>query len=189
MSHAGLARRLLVAAAVLSTAAMARDAGAAVALSPRSASVFPTQTTSSITVTLSGLPPLASGTGSLSISGFGTGVTAVPAVPRYVKAPLSTVATATFVLSAGSNAVAGAQTIAVRDLSFGAGSAPFALTILEPTLHLSLTTAKITLGSSTVNVLLRVSPDPGFGANVGSGGSRSSFRSTAFRCRRRHPTT
>lgn len=170
-----LGSRLLFAGFSLAVAfAAARGAEATVALAPGGAILFPTQTTV-VTVTLSGLPLTAGGTGSLRITGLGSDVTAIPAIPTYTKIPLLTVATTTFVLQAAASAVATAtpRTITVADLTFGAGSAPFSLTILEPKLNLSIavpSSGTITLGSSTINVSVRVQPDPGFGANVGAAG-------------------
>jgi hypothetical protein len=165
-----LGSRLLSAGFLLAGAfAIAPGAEAAVALAPNAAILYPTQSTL-VTVIVSGLPVVGGGTGTLSISGLGTYVTAIPATPVYTKTPFVTVATTTFVLQAAPNAVAGARTITVQDLTFGAGSATFSLTILEPQLHLSITTPSITLGMSTVNVFVNVQPDPGFGAYVASGG-------------------
>jgi hypothetical protein len=166
-----LGSRLLCAGFLLAGAfAIARGAEATVALAPASASIFPTQTTIPVFVTLSGLPLNLGGSGSLKFSGLGTDVTAIPATPVYTKIPFVTVATTTFALQAAPNAVAGPRTITVTDQTFGAGSATFFLTILEPQLRLSITTPSITLGMSTVNVFVTVQPDPGFGANVGAGG-------------------
>ncbi len=166
-----LGSRLLAAGFLLAGAfAIARGADGAVALAPASASIYPTQSTAIVTVTLSGLPKSIGGSGSLRFAGLGTDVTALPTTPVYVKLPTSTIATASFLLQAAPNAVAGPRTITVTDNTFGAGFATFSLTILEPKLNLSLSTPSITLGTSTVNVFVIVQPDPGFGANVASSG-------------------
>ncbi len=142
---------------------------ATVALSPASAGLYPTQSVS-VTATLSGLPILSSGTGTLTIAGLPSGVTTSPAVVTYAKFARLTTATAAFQIVAGAGAVAGASTLTVTDATFGGGSTTFALSVLEPQMRLSITTPTITLGSATVNVPVRVSVDPGFGANVGAGG-------------------
>lgn len=166
-----LGSRLLCAGFLLAGAlAIARGAEATVALAPANASIYPTQTTIPVVVTLSGLPLNLGGSGFLKFSGLGTDITAIPGNPVYTKIPFVTVATTIFVLQAAPNAVAGPRTITVTDQTFGAGSATFFLTILEPQLRLSITTPNITLGMSTVNVFVTVQPDPGFGANVGAGG-------------------
>ncbi len=148
---------------------LAQRADATVALAPNAASLFPTQSVT-VTVTLSGLNPRSAGSGTLSVTGLGTDVLAIPAAPTYTKILFSTIATTTFSLQIQPNGVAGSKTITVTDLTSGAGAATLTLTILEPTLHLSITTPTLTLGAATVNVSVRVSPDPGFGANVGAGG-------------------
>src|SRR5512140_2602861 len=164
-----LGSRLLGAGFLLAGAfALARGAEATVALAPNAANLYPTQSMT-VTVTLSGLAILPSGTGTLAISGLGSGVTAVPAIPSYTKLSRVTTASTTFQLQAGTNAVAGPLTITVTDQSFGGGSATFSLTVLEPKLNLSITTPSITLGTTTVTVFVTVQPDPGFGANVGAG--------------------
>lgn len=147
---------------------LAHRADATVALAPNAASLYPTQSVT-VTVTLSTLDPLASGTGTLSVTGLPAGVTAVPAAPTYAKFLRLTTATTTFQLNVAANAVAGAATLTVADQTFAGGSAPFALTLLEPRLNLSITTPTITLGASTVSVFVRVQPDPGFGAFVVGG--------------------
>ena len=144
-------------------------AEATVALAPNAQSLFPTQSTT-VTVTLSGLNAFASGTGTLAITGLPAGVTAVPAAPTYLKSLRVTTATTSFQLNVGAGAIAGAYTFTVTDQTLAAGSATFALTVGEPRLNLSITTPTISLGSTPVNVFVRVSPDPGFGANVGAGG-------------------
>ena len=165
LGTASLKAGLLAACVLL----FANRADATVALAPNAQSLFPTQSVT-VTVTLSGLNILVSGTGTLAVTGLPAGVTTVPAAPTYVKAVRLGTATTTFTLNIGANAVAGASTFTVTDQTFAGGSATFALTILEPKLNLSITTPTITLGSSPVNVLVRVSPDPGFGANVGAAG-------------------
>ncbi|HEY3351514.1 MAG TPA: hypothetical protein VGM13_17185 [Thermoanaerobaculia bacterium] len=155
----------LLAASVL---LCAHRASATVALAPNAQSLFPTQSVT-VTVTLSGLNILVSGTGTLAITGLPAGVTAVPAAPTYVKVLRLGTASTTFTLNIGANATAGPYTFTVTDQTFAGGSATFALTISEPQMRLSITTPTITLGASAVNVPVRVSVDPGFGLNAAGG--------------------
>ncbi len=148
---------------------IADRADATMTLGPGSASLYPTQSVA-VTANLSGLNILASGPGTLSVTGLPGSVTTVPSPVTYVKAIRLGTATATFQLAVGANAVAGTSTITVTDQTFAGGSATFTLTILEPQLRLSVTTPSITLLGSTINVFVRVSSDPGFGRNVGAGG-------------------
>src|SRR5512140_2709067 len=156
---------LLALGALLSTHRL----DAAVALAPNAASLFPTQSVT-VTATLSGLNILASGTGPVSITGLGAGVSTSPAVVTYTKLARLGTATATFQILVGAAGVAGTQTITVTDLTFAGGAGTFSLTILEPPLRLSITTPTIVLGATTIGVPVRAAPDPGFGANVGAGG-------------------
>ena len=147
---------------------LAHEAGAAIVLTPNAAALYPTQAVT-VTANLSGLPILASGTGTLSTTGL-AGVSTIPAVITFTKLSRQTVAAATFQIVVAASAVAATGTMVVTDVTFGGGSAPFTLTILEPKLTLSILSPTITLGASTINVNVRVQPDPGFGANVGAGG-------------------
>ncbi len=142
-------------------------ADAAVALAPAAASLFPTQSVT-VNVTLSGLNILASGTGTLSITGL-SGVTTTPAVVTYTKLSRLSTAAATFQINLLSSATASTRTMVVTDVTFSGGSATFALTVAEPQMRLSITQPTITLGAAVVNVPVRVSVDPGFGLNAGAG--------------------
>ena len=165
----GLDARVLRAGLLSIGALIAAHRGdATVALAPNTQALFPTQSVT-VTVTLSGLPIIPGGTGTLSIGGLPAGVTAVPAAPTYVKTPRLTTATTTFTLNVGAAAIAGPYSLSVTDQTFVAGSAAFALTITEPQLRTSITTPTITLGAAVVNVPVRVSVDPGFGLNAAAG--------------------
>ncbi len=161
----GLRAGLLASAFIL----FAHRADGAVTLSSASASLYPTQTDTTTTVTLSGLPVFSGGTGTLTFSGLPVGVVTSPSVVTYVKLLRTTSATTTFSFVALSNAVSGTYTVTVTDATFGGGSATFALTIIEPLIGISITTPSITLGSSPVNVTVRLAPDPGFGFNAKAG--------------------
>ena len=155
----------LLAASVL---LFANRADATVALAPNAQSLFPTQGVT-VTVTLSGLNLLVSGTGTLVVTGLPAGVTTTPAVPTYLKVARLGTASTTFTLNIGANAVAGPSTFSVTDQTFAGGSTTFALTITEPQLRASITTPTITLGATAVTVSVRVSVDPGFGLNSAAG--------------------
>jgi hypothetical protein len=160
----------LLAASVL-LLVVANRAEAAIVLAPNAGSAFPTQS-APVTATVSSAIALPPGFHPLVITGLPAGVTTVPANPGYNGSGAFALFTAivNFQFAVGANAVAGGPfAITVRD-TVTATQATFNLTILEPRLNLSITTPTITLGSSPVNVLVRVSPDPGFGANVGAGG-------------------
>ena len=146
---------------------LAHEAGAAIVLTPNAAALYPTQAVT-VTANLSGLPILASGTGTLSTTGL-AGVSTIPAVITFTKLSRQTVAAATFQIVVAASAVAATGTMVVTDVTFGGGSAPFTLTIAEPQMRLSITQPTITLGASVVNVAVRVSVDPGFGLNAGGG--------------------
>ncbi len=147
---------------------LAHEASAAIVLTPNAAALYPTQTVT-VTANLSGLPVLAAGTGTLSTTGL-AGVSTIPAVITFTKLSRLTVAAATFQIVVAASAVATTGTMVVTDVTFGGGSAPFTVQIVEPTLHLSVTTPTVTLGASTINVNVRVQPDPGFGKNVPASG-------------------
>src|SRR5512140_2448404 len=93
----------LLAAGVL----LASRGEATVALAPNAQSLFPTQSVT-VAVTLSGLPLLPAGTGTLNITGLPAGVTTVPAAPTYPKLARLGTASTTFQLNVGAAAVAGA---------------------------------------------------------------------------------
>jgi hypothetical protein len=167
LGTASLKAGLLAASVLL----FANRADAAIALAPNAGSAFPTQS-APVTATVSSATALPAGFHPLVITGLPAGVTTVPATPGYNGSGAFALFTAivNFQFTVGANAVAGGPfAITVRD-AVTASQATFNLTILEPRLNLSITTPTITLGSSTVNVLVRVSRDPGFGANVGAGG-------------------
>ncbi|MEO8055548.1 MAG: hypothetical protein ABI768_10350, partial [Acidobacteriota bacterium] len=158
----------LLAAGVL---LLAHRADATIALAPNAGSVFPTLS-APVTATITSATALPAGFHPLVITGLPPGVTTVPASPGYNGSGGAAIfaAIVNFQFAASGAAVAGGPaTITVRD-TVTASQATFSLTILEPKLNLSITTPTITLGSATVNVLVRVSPDPGFGANVGAAG-------------------
>ncbi|MCM3876145.1 MAG: hypothetical protein NEA02_06965, partial [Thermoanaerobaculia bacterium] len=151
--------------------AMARGAEATVALAPNAASRYPTQSVA-VTATISSSFPLPSGFHPLTFSGVPAGVTVVPGNPGYNGSGLFPIfsAVSNFQFAVGASAVAGGPfAITVRD-NVTSSQATFSLTILEPQLRLSITTPSITLGMGTVNVLVSVRADPGFGANVAATG-------------------
>ncbi len=161
----GLRAGLLASAFLL----FANRADAAISLSSTSASLYPTQTGTTTTANLSGLPIPANGTGTLTFTGLPAGVVTSPSPVTYAKFPRVTNAAATFAFVAQAGAVSGTDTVTIADATFGGGSTTFALTIVEPQIRITVTNPSITLGASPVNVGLRLAPDPGFGFNARAG--------------------
>lgn len=150
---------------------LARGAEATISLAPNAASRFPTQS-AAVTATITSSFALPPGFHPLTFTGLPAGVTLAPSIPGYNGSGAFGIFTAlvNFQFVVGAGAVAGGPfSITVRD-NVTSSQAVFSLTILEPKLNLSITTPTITLGSTTVNVFVRVSPDPGFGFNVGAAG-------------------
>lgn len=148
---------------------VAGAASAALTATPPNVSIFPTQTSGGITVTV--VFPQAmgtSGSGSVSVTGLPTGVTTNPANIQYSYTAGQASATTTFSFVAAGGATPGIYKITLDDASLRSGSTSVTLTISSPSFTAISTPNPLTLtiGGAPQSATVSTNPDPGFAPSL-----------------------
>jgi uncharacterized cupredoxin-like copper-binding protein len=141
-------------------------ASAAVTATPPAVSIFPTQTSGAITVTLSfQIVPTGPGSGTVTVTGLPAGVTTTPANVQYSYAAGQTSASTSFSFVASSAAVPGGPfAISLTDATLRSGTTTVMLTISSPSFTpiASPNPVTLTIGGAPQSVTVSTVPDPGF---------------------------
>ncbi|MGE5235761.1 MAG: hypothetical protein ACM3O7_05400 [Acidobacteriota bacterium] len=144
------------------------QAEAQISAAPPSVSIFPTQTSSTVTLTIANITAGVPGTHNVVFSGLPAGVTANPPAPAFtVPATLPATATTTFQFQAAATASLGTYTINMQSPSALCGSilcmGTMTLQVLQPsfTALASPNPASVPWGG-TRTVTVTITPDPGF---------------------------
>jgi hypothetical protein len=149
---------------------IASSAAAAITATPAAVSIFPTQTSNGIIVTLTfAVVPTTAGTGGVTVSGLPGGVTTNPVNgPQYSYTAGQTGATTTFSFVASAAAVPGTYTITLNDATLRSGTTSVMLTISSPsfTAVASPNPVTLTIGGAPQNVTVTTLADPGFSPTI-----------------------
>ncbi len=171
-------RTIFLLAALAVAALTAGQALAQISAAPPSVSIFPTQTSATVNLTISNITAGPPGTHAIAFGGLPAGVSTVPASVTYTfPTVFPGTATTTFQFQATAAATPGTYTINMQDPSGICNTAPCAgsmtLQIQAPSYTASATPnpATIVWGGSQ-NITVTIVPDPGFtsGVNVWFGG-------------------
>jgi hypothetical protein len=145
----------------------AAGAIASVGVSPGAVSIYPTQTSGTVNVTLIYPAPTFNGTGIVNVTGMPAGVTTSPSPITYSFTSGVNNSSTSFQFVAASGVTPGSYALSVADATSGASSTRMNLTILAPTYNPSVAPNPLTLPlGSTQNVTVQTNPDPGFTATV-----------------------
>lgn len=165
-------RAVLLPAALVVVALTAGQALAQISAAPPSVSIFPTQTSATVNLTISNITGGSPGTHAIAFTGLPAGVSTVPASVTYTfPATLPGNATTTFQFQATVATPPGSYTINMQDPSGICNTAPCAgsmtLQIQAPSYTASATPNPATIvWGGTQNVTVTIVPDPGFTSQV-----------------------
>ncbi len=174
-SHARHLGSLRVWVIALALASVVLPAGAAITPAPASVSVFPTQLTGVVTLTITFSPPTWSGSSTINFTQAGgllpPWLTTVPNPVTFSFASGSTSATSTFRFQASAAAVPGSYTINMAAVGgpppAGVGIGTMMLQIRQPSFTASVTPNPLSLRwGGAQNVTVTTIPDPGFTASL-----------------------
>lgn len=158
--------RNAVFALLIFSAVFATTAQATVTATPGTVSAFPTQTTPSVTLSLT-FTATKFTSGSITVGGLPAGTTTVPAAVTYSTTLGATSASTSFAFAIGGGTAPGTYLISIRDNTNGAGGTTVTLVVNTPSFTATATPNPVTLtiGGSSQSVVVSTTPDPGFGAS------------------------